>query len=107
VRLVHWLVTAPVALVLVVFALSNRGTVDLNFWPFDFVLEAPIYLLVLLLLVIGFALGEFVAWIMRGSHRRERRVQAKRITALERELQEHRAAKSLPASSSTSLIDRP
>ena len=105
-RLVHWLVTAPVALVLVIFALSNRGTTDLNFWPFDFVLEAPTYLVVLLLLLIGFALGELVAWVMRGSHRRERRAQAKRIAALERELAACQAAKSLPANSTIALIDR-
>lgn len=85
-KLVHWLVTLPLALVLVVFAVSNRAGVTLTLWPFPLSLEAPVYLVVLLALLIGFLVGELVAWINSRRWRREAKLRARRIDALEREL---------------------
>jgi lipopolysaccharide assembly protein A len=86
VRHLHWLVTGPVILILVVFAVSNRETVTVTLWPLPFSLEAALYLIVLLAALVGFLIGEFVAWVNGRSWRRDARTKARRIEALEREL---------------------
>src|SRR5216683_2461751 len=63
VKLVHWLVTLPLAIILVIFAVSNREGVIVTLWPLPVTVEAPLYLVVLLALVVGFLVGEVVAWI--------------------------------------------
>ena len=85
-KLIYWLVGAPLALVVVIFAVTNRDGVTLSFWPLPIKLQAPVYLIVLLTLLAGFLVGEFVAWINGRRWRREARHNARRIEALEREL---------------------
>lgn len=86
VRLVYWFVTAALALILIIFAVSNREEVAIGFWPFELERPWPLYLVVLLALLIGFLLGEIVAWMNGRRWRREARARARRIEALEREL---------------------
>jgi uncharacterized integral membrane protein len=86
VKLVHWLVTLPLALIIVLFAVSNRDGVVVTFWPIPLAIEAPLYLVVLLALAVGFLVGELVAWINGRHHRRHARRRARRIEELEREL---------------------
>lgn len=85
-KVVYWILTALVALVLVVFAISNREGVVVTFWPLPVVIGAPLYLVVLLALLVGFLVGELVAWVNGGRWRREARARGRRIEALEREL---------------------
>jgi uncharacterized integral membrane protein len=105
VRLVHWLVTAPLALVLVIFAVSNREEVTVTFWPLPVVLAAPLYLVVLLSLLAGFLVGALVAWVGGARTRREARARLRRIEALERELAATQAQ--LPASPVAPRIPAP
>ena len=84
-KLFHWLVTAPIAVILIVFAVANRDPITLTFWPLPVALTAPIYIVVLLTLLAGFLLGEFVAWFHGRTWRREARRNADRIRELERE----------------------
>jgi lipopolysaccharide assembly protein A len=86
VKLVHWLVTIPVAVVGVAFAVENLVKVPVGLWPFSDVLVMPLYLVVLGALALGFIAGEFVAWLNGGRWRREARRRQRRIEALEREL---------------------
>jgi uncharacterized integral membrane protein len=85
VKLVHWIVTLPAAVVAVIFAVSNRDAVTVSFWPLPSV-DAPLYLVALLAVLLGFLIGEFVAWVNGGRARRLARERARRIAALEREL---------------------
>jgi uncharacterized integral membrane protein len=85
-RAVFWLVTAVAAVVLVPFAVTNRAPVPLGLWPLPFVLETPVYLLVLLTLLAGFILGAAGAWLAGHRVRRDLRRQRRRVAALEREL---------------------
>lgn len=85
-KLFHWLVTAPLLLLLVVFAVANRATATLSFWPLPFTLETRVFLMVLLPLLVGFFVGELAAWINGRSWRRAARRHAHRIEELEREL---------------------
>jgi uncharacterized integral membrane protein len=66
-RLLAWIVGLPVLAACVLFALDNRGTLVLGFWPAPWKLTGPVYLVVLAALVIGFLFGGIIAWL--GGHR--------------------------------------
>jgi uncharacterized integral membrane protein len=86
VRIVYWVVTGLVALFLVIFAISNRESVGVTFWPLPVYFQAPLYMVVLLFTLVGFLFGEIVAWIGGRRWRRDARVRRRRVEALEREL---------------------
>jgi uncharacterized integral membrane protein len=86
VRYLHWLVTGPVTLLLVLFAISNRESVSVTLWPLPTSLDPPLYLVVLVAMLIGFLVGEFVAWVVGRRWRQDARRKGRRIDALEREL---------------------
>src|SRR6185437_10227657 len=92
-KLFHWLVTAPLALDLVVFAVSNRARVTLTLWPFPFEIETRLFLVILLSLLAGLLTGMLLAWLGGSTARRESRARAKRIAALEREIDGLRASR--------------
>ena len=85
-RLLTWLVFALIAILLVIFAVSNLARVTVVFWPLPVRIEAPLYLVVLLGLLVGFLAGELVAWINGARVRRAARERARRIETLERDL---------------------
>ena len=86
-KLFHWLVTVPLTVVLIDFALWNGGPTTLDFWPLPFTLETRIFVVVLVPLLAGFFIGEVTAWMHHGRNwRRIARRDAQRITELEREL---------------------
>jgi len=60
-RVLFRLAMLAVAIVLAVFAVSNRGTIALGLWPVPDVVELPLYLLILACLLIGFVAGELAA----------------------------------------------
>ncbi|MGH7087347.1 MAG: lipopolysaccharide assembly protein LapA domain-containing protein [Stellaceae bacterium] len=84
-KLLYWIVAVALAAAAALFAVSNRQSVSVGFWPLP-ARELPLYLVVLLALLAGFLLGEFVAWVNGGRTRRLSRERARRIAALEREL---------------------
>ena len=45
-----------------VFAVANRAAVTLSLWPFDAVMDVPLYLLVLGALLAGILLGGLATW---------------------------------------------
>jgi putative membrane protein len=75
-----------IAIVLILFAVSNRETVSVGFWPLPFLVDVPLYLLCFLSLVIGALMGLATAWMAGHGKRRELRARRRRIEALEREL---------------------
>ena len=81
-RAVYWAVIVVASSLLIAFAVSNRGTVSLGLWPLPFLIDLPLYLLVLLLLLAGFVVGAATAWtagrrVRRELRRRRRRVEAR------------------------------
>lgn len=90
-RILWWVVLALAALLLILFAVSNRAAVMIELWPLPDRAEMPLYLVVLGTLIIGFFFGQLVAWIGGWRWRREARRSRERITALERELEAERA----------------
>jgi len=85
-RVLSWLIGLPLALLVVVFALSNRQDAIIGMWPFAEGLPLPTYLLVLLPLVAGLLLGLLLGGLRNIRHRASARFQGRRAAALEREL---------------------
>jgi uncharacterized integral membrane protein len=102
-KAVYWAVTLVAVVLLIPFAVSNRAPVSLGFWPLPFLVDLPLYLLVLSLLLIGFVIGVAAGWLAGRRMRRELRRRRRRVEALERELlaarsqPEDRSGKGLPA----------
>jgi uncharacterized integral membrane protein len=90
VRYLSWIITIPIALVIVSFAVSNRDAVELALWPLPFSITVPIYVAVLTTLVLGFLAGGFVAWSADRKHRVAARVRGRKAQQLERDLARER-----------------
>jgi uncharacterized integral membrane protein len=89
-KLLSWIVLAIVAVVLILFAISNREAVSVGLWPLPALVELPLYLVLLGTLIVGFTVGELAAWIRGWRWRREARRGRERIAALEREIEAER-----------------
>lgn len=98
-RTFRWVLIALLALVLIVFAVANRNTITLTLWPLPIAIDAPLYLVVLLSLLVGFLLGELAAWMNGHQTRRTAKRHAKRVDELERTL----AAQSPPKEAARQL----
>jgi lipopolysaccharide assembly protein A len=90
-RAVYSAVIVVSSSLLIAFAVSNRGTVSLGLWPLPFLIDLPLYLLVLLLVLAGFVVGAATVWIAGRRVRRELRHRRRRIKALEGELKAARS----------------
>ena len=65
----RWLITLPLAVVLVVFAVNNRNTVEVDLWPLGLVVDWPMFVYVFLGAGIGLLIGRIVRMdIRRGRH---------------------------------------
>jgi len=109
-RWLSLLVTIPVTVLVVLFAVSNRTAVEAQLFPLPFSIQAPLYLYVLLALILGLLTGSAVTWIYGHNARAAARRESKRAARLEKELIELRAvalrtdAPPLSGSSSSALL---
>ncbi len=89
VKLLSWIILAPLALFIIVFSVSNRAPVTLELWPLPFAMEPPLFAVVLVGAVLGFLFGAAAAWISgasaRSGARSRARAEAKRAKAAARE----------------------
>lgn len=81
----RWIITLPVTVVAVVFAIANRQTVTLDLWPLETELKAPLFILVLLSLFVGLVVGGAIAWLSAGRARARAREALYRAEQLQRE----------------------
>ena len=63
VRFLEYVVASVVLIVLIVFSVSNRNQLEINLFPFPFLIEVPIYIALLGVLIIGVVIGGFVVYI--------------------------------------------
>ena len=89
-KLIYWLIAGPLIALAVLFALSNRGSVELSIWPLPFSLSAPVYLVALGGLAVGFFAGGIVAWFGAGRTRARARAAERTVRAREVELEDLR-----------------
>ncbi len=85
-RFVRWLIAVVVTVLLVIFAISNRQSVEVTFWPLPVAITTRLFVVVLGGVVLAFLVGQFVAWLGARHWRQEVRQKRRRIEALEREL---------------------
>jgi uncharacterized integral membrane protein len=85
-RIVSWIVTAPIAFLVIWFSASNLDWVTLHLWPLPYDMPVRIWLLTLIDLFVGFLLGAIVTWIGDRARRRDARLLARKVTALEQSL---------------------
>jgi len=90
VRIINSIVAGIVAVLVVLFAVSNRMTVAVEIWPFPYQLALPLYALILLAVLVGFIAGAIGAWMMGSAKRRELRRLRKQVRAMEQSLAERR-----------------
>ena len=94
-----WIITIPVMLVVLVFAIANRTPVELNLWPLPWRATLPVYLVILVALLVGFLLGALVALLSGGRRRQQTRARLRAanedLAALQR--RQAAAAASAPA----------
>jgi len=81
-----WIISLPITIVIVLFAVMNRELVTLNLWPLPWDLDAPLYLLTLGCILVGFLFGLLVMWLSHGGTRRHRRELSRRVDAQANEL---------------------
>ena len=89
-KLIYWLIAGPLIALAVLFALSNREFVELSLWPLPFSLPAPIYVVAMGGMAIGFFAGGFVAWFGAGRTRSRARAAARAVRARDIELEDLR-----------------
>jgi uncharacterized integral membrane protein len=95
-RLLKYLILAPVAALILVFAFANREQVTIYFDPIGGhgldPVQAPEYVALLLALALGVVAGSAVTWIGQGRHRRAARRAEAEAARLRQELQAARFA---------------
>ncbi len=98
------LLAAPVLLILVIFALSNRQVVQLGLWPTDIMVDAPLSITVLVAAGLFFIAGALMTWgssVLMGARARQAERTVRQLEA------EVRALKSQPRTSAGSAMALP
>lgn len=81
-KVIIWIVSILVAILLVCFALANRDTVSIGLWPLVDRLELRFFVAILLAGAVGFLAGGLVAWSAQSRWRRIARERGRRIQTL-------------------------
>jgi hypothetical protein len=89
-KLIYWLIAGPLVALSVLFALSNRGFVELSIWPLPVSLPVPVYLVALGGLAVGFFAGGIVAWFGAGRTRGRARAAERRVRDRDVEIEDLR-----------------
>ncbi|MCO5091602.1 LapA family protein [Bosea sp. (in: a-proteobacteria)] len=102
------LVLVPVALVIVLFSVANRGSVRVSLDPFSRDLpmlsyEAPLFAVVLAAIAVGVLIGGLASWLAQGKHRKAARRSRRESEALRSETRALRSA--VPDSALPALTD--
>ena len=86
VKNLSWIFLFPLAVALIVFAVSNREVVQLDLWPFPVTLHIPLFIMLFATLVIGVIWGGVATWFSGGSARRVGRIKAREARQAEAEI---------------------
>jgi uncharacterized membrane protein YciS (DUF1049 family) len=84
-KLIGFILTLPIFIVAISFAISNTQAVALTLWPFDVSVSLPLALLIFAVLIAGFALGAIAAFLGAGRLRRRVRNAEFRVRQMEME----------------------
>ncbi len=78
-RVVMWFVLVPFGVLMAIFALANRHTIQIGVdpispqTPFWGPIELPLFVVIYICLIMGVLLGGVGGWFSQGKHRKEER----------------------------------
>ena len=73
-------------IIVLLFSISNRDLIIIEFWPLSSSLEFPVYFPALIFGLVGFLSGGTVAWLSAGTNRKNARKAKRRVSGLEKDL---------------------
>lgn len=86
-KLLTWILLPPVAVVVVVFAIANRGAVPVSLHPLPLEFGLPLYAVVMTSVLLGVVAGGAAAWARGRGWRRLARERRRRLERQEAELE--------------------
>jgi uncharacterized integral membrane protein len=89
-RLVYWLIAAPLLVAVPLFAISNLEPVELSIWPLPFAVRVPVFVVALAGLAVGFFAGGIVAWFGAGRARARARAAERAVRSRDIEIEDLR-----------------
>ena len=89
-RVLWWVLGLPILVAAALFAIENRGTLALNFWPTPYSLSLPVYMAIFGAVLVGFFGGGFCAWAAQGKRRAAQRQAEREAERLRREAEDLR-----------------
>jgi uncharacterized integral membrane protein len=78
-RFLKFLVLAPIAILLLIFAFANRHLVTISFDPFEagdiaaFAITAPLFVVLIVVGAVGVLAGSAATWLAQGKYRKAAR----------------------------------
>ena len=94
-RIATALITLPFLLLAILFAISNRATVEITIWPLPYAVTLPLFVTILAMLFIGFLIGAGFMWVEVLRARRQIRILRRVADQQEQELNRLRRDKRL------------
>ncbi len=85
--LFKWLLTFPIAVLVVFFSVMNMALAPLSWSPFHADIELPVFAIILGAFGIGFLWGGFIVWLNASPVRKKIKEQRKQIKKLEKEIE--------------------
>lgn len=85
-KYISWIITLPLTVIVVIFAISNLGDIAVGFWPLERTFSLPLYIAVLTTFLVGFVCGGVVLWFSAGKVRRRARKFEFEAVGLKREI---------------------
>jgi hypothetical protein len=86
IKLLRLIIAIAALVVIIAFAIANRGVVQVGLLPFPTTIELPVYGVFLFGLVVGVLVGGIGVWLGGHAKRREARKARNRAWALENQL---------------------
>lgn len=104
-RIATLVILVPLALIVALFAMANRMPTTISLDPFTpenpvWSITGPLWIVLLVVLATGVALGGIAAWLVQGKHRKAERGYKREAGELRREVdraREREAQTGLPA----------
>jgi len=91
VKILSWMITLPLGLIIIVFSIANRTPVEVSIWPLPFTADIPLYIISLIALVSGVVWGGVSAWLAAGHIRKRSRENLRRAEHAEQDLKQAQA----------------
>jgi len=90
-KIIFWLVIAPMIVVVTVFSVVNRHVMTVDLWPLDMTANVRIFVVVLGALVIGVLWGGLGIWITGANGRCRARAASRRADVVENQASQAKA----------------